>query len=195
MLHRILGHVRHQGRPGWKRYGVGAGVTVVLAAGLILATGWGSAVAGQISNAFITNGPANPVPVQEQRTDANGNIKVHEQGTADVNVTNSSLKVGSPAPITDGGGGIGVDTGSVSHESVPVIASALDIHMSSDVSTLALQLGTGPGSTTPAVFVGPSQGAASDIVLPLSRPIKFDGVECDGVGTGGCSVTWTGAAP
>jgi hypothetical protein len=37
---------------------------------------------------FISNDSSNPVPVQEQRTDANGNIKVHEQGTANVNVGN-----------------------------------------------------------------------------------------------------------
>jgi hypothetical protein len=183
-------------RLGWRRYGVGAGLMVVLVAAISLATGWGSAVAAQIGNVFVTNDSAHPVPVQEQRRDANGNIKIHEQGTADVNVTNSSLNVGSPAPITDGGGGIGVDSdGSQSHLSEPVIASALDIHMSSDVTTLFFALGTGPESTTPAVFVGPSQGAAADIVLPLSRPIKFDGVTCAGAGTGGCSVTWAGAAP
>ena len=41
----------------------------------------------------ISNTPAQAVPVREQNLDARGNIKVHEQGTADVNVTNGSLKV------------------------------------------------------------------------------------------------------
>ncbi len=39
-----------------------------------------------------------PLPVREQNLDGNGNIKVHEQGTANVNVTNSSLSVAPPAP-------------------------------------------------------------------------------------------------
>jgi hypothetical protein len=90
--------------------GVGFAVLVTL---VLLATGWGTAVASSLSNVFITNTSANPVPVtptgtvpvheqgtpnvkvtnttplpvQETNTDAQGNIKVHEQGTADVNVT------------------------------------------------------------------------------------------------------------
>jgi hypothetical protein len=49
--------------------------------------------AQQVVNAFVTNDAAHPVPVQEQRADANGNIKVHEQGTANVNVANSVVPV------------------------------------------------------------------------------------------------------
>jgi len=41
----------------------------------------------------VSNTPAQAVPEREQNLDARGNIKVHEQGTADVNVTNGSLKV------------------------------------------------------------------------------------------------------
>jgi hypothetical protein len=59
---------------------------LMLVTAILFATGLGSAVGAQISSVFVTNDSANPVPVQEQRTDANGNIKVHEQGTANVNV-------------------------------------------------------------------------------------------------------------
>jgi hypothetical protein len=53
---------------------------LVLVVAIVLATGSGSAVAAQISSVFVTNGPANPVPVREQ-------------GNVNVNVANSALPV------------------------------------------------------------------------------------------------------
>ncbi len=68
----------------------------------LLTTGWGSAVAANVGSVFVANSPANPVPVRQQgiadvrvtnaeampvketNTDGNGNLKVHEQGTAKV---------------------------------------------------------------------------------------------------------------
>lgn len=41
----------------------------------------------------VINTPAQAVPVREQNLDARGNVKVHEQGTAEVHVTNSSVNV------------------------------------------------------------------------------------------------------
>ena len=76
-----------------KKYALAAGGMLVLATMLLLATGRTSAVAAQISSVFVTNTASNPVPVTETSTDASGNIKVHEQGTASVNVTNSTLPV------------------------------------------------------------------------------------------------------
>lgn len=43
-----------------------------------------------IASVFVTNDSSHPLPVREQNLDANGNIKVHEQGTTNVNVTNDS---------------------------------------------------------------------------------------------------------
>jgi hypothetical protein len=80
------------------KYALGAGGMLVLVTAILLATGWGSAVAAQITTVFVTNDASHPVPVsvnnttvpvheqgtantREQNTDANGNIKVHEQGT------------------------------------------------------------------------------------------------------------------
>jgi hypothetical protein len=51
---------------GWKKYGAGAGGMLVLVMALLLATGWGSAVAAQVSSVFVTNDAAHPVPVHEQ---------------------------------------------------------------------------------------------------------------------------------
>jgi hypothetical protein len=64
-------------------------LTMVSVATIVLFfTGWGSAAAAQIGSVFVANDASHPVPVRDQNTDANGNIKVHEQGTANVNVGN-----------------------------------------------------------------------------------------------------------
>src|SRR5437867_2572480 len=68
-------------------------VTVVL-----LVTGWGSAVASNLSSVIVTNTATNPVPFQAVAT-----VPVHEQGTANVNVTNSHLTLAAEPPITGGG--------------------------------------------------------------------------------------------
>ena len=73
---------------------------VALAAGAVLGeTGLPSPLASAkpdgVPGFFITNDPSHPVPVVEQNLDpTTGNaIRVHEQGTVDVNVTNGTLPV------------------------------------------------------------------------------------------------------
>jgi hypothetical protein len=85
------------------KYAIGAGGMLVLVLAILLATGWGTAVAAQISNVFVTNDATHPVPVQEQ-------------GTANVNVTNQALGVQATIPSgafsTDVSlGGVGVVSG------------------------------------------------------------------------------------
>jgi hypothetical protein len=66
-------------------------IVVLSALGLAVATaatGWGNAAASAIQAVVISNGPANPVPVR-----ATGLVPVHEEGTANVNVTNAPLPV------------------------------------------------------------------------------------------------------
>ena len=76
--------------------------TLSVATVVLLVTGWGSAVAANVGSVFVANQASNPVPVRQQgisdvkvtnaaampveetNTDGNGNIKVHEQGTANV---------------------------------------------------------------------------------------------------------------
>lgn len=60
---------------GFKKYGIGAAGMLALVVAIVLATGSGSAVAAQITSVFVTNDVSHPVPV-------------HEQGTANVQVTN-----------------------------------------------------------------------------------------------------------
>jgi hypothetical protein len=54
--------------------GVGFAMLVTI---IFLATGWGSAVAAQVTSVFVNNDASHPVPV-------------HEQGTANVNIASSA---------------------------------------------------------------------------------------------------------
>jgi hypothetical protein len=103
---------------GWKKYALGAASMAALVIAILLIGGWGTAAADQLFNVFVTNTsanpvpvsgtltinnpPASPVPVNETNTDANGNIKVHEQGTVQVggNVAVSNLPATQPVSGT-----------------------------------------------------------------------------------------------
>jgi hypothetical protein len=83
-------------------WGATVATMISVATVVLLVTGWGSAVAANVKSVFVSNSQANPVPVHQQgiaevkvtngaplpvketNTDGNGNIKVHEQGTAKV---------------------------------------------------------------------------------------------------------------
>jgi hypothetical protein len=177
----------------FRKYAIGAGGMLVLVAAIVLATGSGSAVAAQISSVFVTNDASHAVPVREQALDGS-NIRVHEEGTADVNVTNTSLSVAPQAPITSGGGDVLVPCGGGGGPvSVSGTATSLEIHMSS----AAFQLFVRNGTSRVAVFNGPAFGAPPDIVLPLTRPIQFDNMICapdpaTPGSTGFAAVSWVG---
>jgi hypothetical protein len=153
--------------------------------------------AASMLNVFVTNDSSHPVPVREQNTDANGNIKVHEQGTANVNVTNNSLTVTPPTPVTDGGGALGfVGTGALGTGRGTVTATALSIHMTSGVHDVILWNG-GVGGKAVAEFLGPANNFGNDsIVLDLAQPIAFDTIQCeDSSSSDSCGVSWVGAKP
>jgi hypothetical protein len=101
---------------GWKKYALGAGSMLVLVMAILLVSGWGTAAADQLLNVFVTNTAANPVPVSgtltvtnppasplavhESNTDANGNIKVHEQGTVQVGGSVSVSNLPGTQPVS-----------------------------------------------------------------------------------------------
>lgn len=58
--------------------------------------------ATQVLSVFVTNDSTHPVPTKEQNLDASGYIKVHEQGIANVNVTNASIPVNGTVSVTPG---------------------------------------------------------------------------------------------
>jgi hypothetical protein len=76
-------------------------LTMVSVATIVLfVTGWGSAAASSMISVFVTNTASHPVPVNETNTDANGNIKVHEQGTANVQGTVTGRPAAPSAPFS-----------------------------------------------------------------------------------------------
>jgi hypothetical protein len=168
------------------------------ALGALLLIGVGVLLGATVFRADIAQatGLDKPVtPVLEQNLDGSGNIKVHEQGTANVNVTNSSLSVTAAAPITDGGLATGLSAspspGNVLGPFAVQTASALVIHLDPNVSSFSLKY----GSSRPAEFLGPAEGGTSDINLALSRPISFDTMVCVGSAAGRCTFSWVGAQP
>jgi hypothetical protein len=122
--------------------------------------------------------------------DATSPLPVQQQGTANVNVTNSSLAV-TQTPIT-GGGNESFQFGATNATfSVPQIASALQINLSIHINLVQFFY---QGNVV-AAFAGPIDGGPSNATLPLTRPIEFDMVKCDG-GTGdSCFETWVGDQP
>jgi hypothetical protein len=143
----------------------------------------------------VANTPDSPVPVTEQNQDSSGNVKVHEQGTADVNVTNSALPVAPALPITGGGDGLLCYAQTLGHSCSfgdTRTASALSIHMTGGVVSTQLYSSEG----TVGSFDGPLSGGNASIVLALARPIELDGVRCTGLGVNEfCSVGLIGNSP
>jgi hypothetical protein len=125
--------------------------------------------------------------------DTNGNVAVHEQGTANVNVTNSTLSV-EQAPVTGGALSVSVSGDGLNSVALgsPATATALSIRMTSGVGFFFVSYGNGSAAN----FTGPASGGNASIVLPLSRPITFDTLTCSGTGPGErCVVSWVGASP
>jgi hypothetical protein len=126
--------------------------------------------------------------------DGQGNVAVHEQGTADVNVTNSSLSVAPAAPISGGGDfplckvGPG-DTFPFAAET----ASALSIGMTGGVNFVRFLY---QGDTV-ATFMGPGSGHGSSAVnIALARPITFDRLSMAGESSSDeACFGWTGNQP
>jgi hypothetical protein len=163
----------------WKTYGLGAGGMLVLVMAILLATGWGSAVAAQISSVFVTNDAAHPVPV-------------HEQGTANVNVTSGNLSVGLP-PVTGGGGSLLVVAGQP--QTVPVAtASAITIEFIGGASSVSLRDRDSIVADVGGA-VADATNAPETVPLALTRPISFDHIVCFGLVGGICDVNWVGNTP
>lgn len=126
--------------------------------------------ASSLLNVFVTNDSSHPVPAREQNTDANGNIKVHEQGTANVSVTNSSLPV-ALSPVSGGGNAATVQAGDSATYSPPVVASGLTMLLTGEIDEVIFFY-----QNSPVAFItGPSgtslSSAPSTVYMPLTRPI------------------------
>lgn len=126
--------------------------------------------------------------------DANGNVRVHEQGTADVNVTNSDLSihgtvnVDPPSPISSGARQASTLGGfSLKLNGGTQTASVINIDMTP--GALGFRLFTDGGGIA-AAFLGPGDGGQAHILLPLPRPISFDSIQCLGGSGDSCHIDW-----
>jgi hypothetical protein len=143
-----------------------------------------------IASVFVTNDASRPVPVREQNLDADGNVKVHEQGTAKVDVTNSSLSIAPAAPVTGGGGWGHATVGSPRTLQTPVTAIAVQIAFTPEAGLVLLSY---QGDVVTALMA--PAGVPRSTALAFTRPIKFDRIECVGSEGGVCTIAWTGAQP
>lgn len=145
-----------------------------------------------IASVFVTNDAANPVPVREQNLDADGNLKVHEQGTANVNVTNARVTV-SEEPVT-GGGGCELVQGGYPGTMFPTQTATALITSERSAET---RLWYGADFFYEGNLVASTKTfeRGMTVVVPLSRPIKFDRVQCGVWLNDFCLISWVGAQP
>jgi hypothetical protein len=155
---------------------------------VVFTDGSGASVGNKVRIDPASNG------VTESNIDANGDIKVHEQGTANVNVTNSSLPLASPAPVDNGGGGNVFDA-SIDIVTLPQteIVTGLVIHMTAGVDDVSLLAPNNP--TVTAKFMGPASHGSADIALALARPMTFNRIQCAGSTGNFCTISWIGNEP
>jgi hypothetical protein len=127
-------------------------------------------------------------------------VPVAEQGTADVNVTNtslpvdvtnSSLSVAPPPPVTGGAHNYLLHGGDDMTLSGTNTASALAIHMSSNIASLTLFSATDESAS----FYGPAGGGTADVVMALNRPVSFNEILCNGGASDTCAIGFIGNAP
>jgi hypothetical protein len=178
------------------------GALLLIGVGVVLG---GTVLRDQVASArslaqsvIVSNTSANPVPVT-----AAGTLPVHEQGTANVNVTNSALSVAEEPPITGGGRLVRLVGGGDTYFSFDTMASALTIHLTDGVSALTLRYcsqipcESGGQVGTVAVFDGPANGLGkANVDLALTRPIRFNNMRCLAASSSDiCSLGWIGTEP
>jgi hypothetical protein len=175
-------------RTGWKGYGVGFGAAIAVTTAIVLVSGWGTAVAAQVTNVFVSNDAAHAVPV-------------HEQGTANVSVTNTALSVRPKLPeAANAFFAFGLSSSGGHGETQPlgktIDLSYIDVAMNdtSMANLNTISFSTGPGTAT-LDLPGPSDGAEPrDYRLALTQPIRADRIQwfcvapgcrftVDGIGT------------
>ncbi len=112
-------------------------------------------------------------------------VPVRQQGAADVNVTNGSLAVDAPAPVTRGGQRVQAPAGEDVTLGAAQTASAIVVQFRSGASELIFR----SNDTIVARFPAPGP-----LVLALTQPIRFDELRCGGPDGSSCDLGWAGSA-
>lgn len=162
---------------------IGAAIVLVLG-GMVLG---GTVLRDQVAQAAaavmqvnVVNPPTSPVPVRQQ-----GTADVNVTNTADVHVANSSLTVAPPAAVTGGGQRLQVDASQTVNLGGALTASAVVVQFRNGATEIIFRRNGG----MVARFPGPGP-----LVLPLSQPISFDAVQCSGPDGSSCDFGWAGSA-
>src|SRR5262245_1516266 len=135
--------------------------------------------ASPFTNVIVGNDATNPVPVKQQ-------------GTANVNVTNSGIPVTPQAPISGGGQSFQAEGGHTAMLAATETASALMVTLTANAHEVDLT----DGGEIVARFIGPSSVVGNrSYQLALSRPVSFDEIHCIGPDTETCGVSWIGNEP
>jgi hypothetical protein len=109
-----------------------------------------------------------PLSVREQNVDSNGFIRTHEQGTANVNVTNSGLSVATKPATAFHFNELLAQTGQDDNDqSFSINASMATITSAEGIGSVQFRSG---GST---LFDGQFQ-TGHDFILPFPQPVPID---------------------
>ena len=100
-------------------------------------------------------------------------------------MTNGSLTVAPPAPVTRGGQRLQVAVGPSVNIGSDVTASALVVQFRNSASEIVFF----DDDNIVARFPGPGP-----LVLALDQPIRFDEVDCSGPDGASCDFGWAGSA-
>jgi hypothetical protein len=170
-----------------KKVGLGLALLVLLLSAVLGATVLREPIAYAASpfqSVLVANTADSPVPVAQQ-------------GTANVNVTNETLSVAQP-PVT-GGGGQRIVAVTINEPPFPAqTASAMTVGFQGGASLAILSY---QGAIVAWVIgsVASATGGPETVPVNLTRPLKFDSIDCGGAGgppqTTRCLVTWVGAQP
>jgi len=134
-------------------------------------------ILGPLDNGNVRTHEEGTANTREQNTDSNGNIKVHEQGTANVRVANRSFPVFEEEATRSFQSGFQAGEGGIdSKDLAPIRASLITIDWDSASDNALLTLGSSTGVVR--LTLRPQGGTRE--ILPLTQPILVDAItlEC-----------------
>jgi hypothetical protein len=139
--------------------------------------------ASPFTNVIVGNTTSNPVPVTEQNVDTNGDLKVHEQGTANTAVT----AYPQASAVHEGGGNLDTNNSfEIDDHFGPINASTIVLSTVRDGCEVFFALG-GPGGVSRFELLIP---AAHTVTIPLPETLAINLVSASTTGSA-CEAVWT----
>jgi hypothetical protein len=134
--------------------------------------------------------PGATQPVREQNLDSSGAVRVHEQGTANVNLTNSSLNVGGTVSVSNfpATQNVFVTGGTLDSASLTPVAQAHVFDMQLEPGQSSGQITFNTTFNAVAVSAGSLREGGVTLYSPLNGGIPIFGFELGQDGSGGTQV-------